>query len=330
MPQTNDSCSRVPEGPIISRVSDRIHDGEPDTSETTVRALLSAQCPEWANLALTYLRTSGTDNAMWRVQVPWGEDVVVRLPRRPGAAANVELELAVLQRIGDTPLADIVDTPRVRHFGTPDEVFPHRWAVLGWLDGTDAWTARKTLGGSLEKLAIDLAAAVRAIGTLTNMPVPHREPGDRGGPIEPALERLDWWLDEPMWHANAVIDVAAVRRCANQTLEASHDHVEVRFVHGDLIPGNLLLVANRLRSIIDWGSAAYGDPAQDLGAAWALFDERTRPIFREAVGADEATWLRARAFELQQAVGGVLYYTPRGHSLGDVMARTLERILEET
>jgi aminoglycoside phosphotransferase (APT) family kinase protein len=313
----------------MSRVSDLIHDDEPDTSETTVRALLAAQCPEWANLALTYLRTSGTDNAMWRVYVPSGEDLVVRLPRRPGAAANVERELRVLQKIGDSPLADVVDTPRVRYIGTPDEAFPHRWAVLGWLDGTDAWTARKTLGGALERLAIELAAAVLTIGTLTDMPVSRRRPGDRGGPVEPLLQRLDWWLDDPMWHANDLIDVAAVRRCAAETLEVSHDQVDARFVHGDLIPGNLLLVTNRLCSIIDWGSAAYADPAQDLGAAWALFDERTRPVFQEAVGADEATWLRARAFELQQAVGGVLYYTPRGHLLGDVMARTLQRILEE-
>jgi aminoglycoside phosphotransferase (APT) family kinase protein len=161
------------------------------------------------------------------------------------------------------------------------------------------------------------------------MPVPRREPGFRGGPIEPLLERLDWWLDEPVWHAHELIDVDAVRRCAAQTLEVGHHPVEVRFVHGDLIPGNLLLAANRLCSIIDWGSAAYGDPAQDLGAAWALFDERTRPVFQEAIGTDRATWLRARAFALEQAVGGVLYYTPRRHPLGDVMARTLHRILEE-
>lgn len=313
----------------MSRVSDLIHDDEPDTSEATVRALLATQCPEWANLALTHLRTSGTDNAMWRVNVPSGEDVVVRLPRRPGAAANVEMEVGVLQTIVDSPLAAVIDTPGVRYVGMPDEVFPHRWIVLGWLDGDDAWTARETLGGAQETLAIDLAAAVLAIGTLADMPVSHREPGDRGGPIEPLLQRLDWWLDDPMWHANDLIDVAAVRRCAAQTLEVSYDDVDVRFVHGDLIPGNLLLVSNRLRSIIDWGSAAYADPAQDLGAAWALFDAGTRPAFREAVGADEETWLRARAFELQQAVGGVLYYTPRRHSLGDVMARTLQRILEE-
>jgi aminoglycoside phosphotransferase (APT) family kinase protein len=119
-----------------------------------------------------------------------------------------------------------------------------------------------------------------------------------------------------------------VRRCAAEALEVAHDPVDVGFVHGDLIPGNLLVAAHRLSAIIDWGGAAYADLAQDLAPAWALFDERTRPVFREAVGANEATWLRARAFELEHAVGGVLYYTPRRHPLGDVMARTLRRILE--
>ncbi|MEY2423104.1 MAG: hypothetical protein QOI95_3171 [Acidimicrobiaceae bacterium] len=314
---------------MMTRVSDRIHDDEPDTSEATVRALLSAQCPRWADLALTYLRTSGTDNAMWRVHVPSGADVVVRLPRRPRAAANVGQELDVLRTLADSPLSTLVDTPPVLHVGASDEAFPHRWAVLGWLDGADAWTARNSLGGALEQMAIDLAATVRAIGALTDMPVPDREPGDRGGPIEPLLQRLDSWLDDPTWRAGDLIDVAAVRRCADETREVSRDPVDVRFVHGDLIPGNLLVAARRLSAIIDWGGAAYADPAQDLGPAWALFDERSRPVFREAVGADEATWLRARAFELEQAVGGVLYYTPRRHPLGDVMARTLRRILEE-
>jgi aminoglycoside phosphotransferase (APT) family kinase protein len=62
-------------------VSERIHDDEPDTSEAIVRALLAAGCPQWATLPLTYLRTSGTDNAMWRVHADGGGDVVVRLPR---------------------------------------------------------------------------------------------------------------------------------------------------------------------------------------------------------------------------------------------------------
>jgi hypothetical protein len=60
-----------------------------------------------------------------------------------------------------------------------------------------------------------------------------------------------------------------------------------------------------------------------------VFDKRSRAVFQEAIGVDDAAWLRARAFELEHAVGGVLYYTPRRHPLADVMARTLHRILEE-
>jgi len=80
-------------------VNERIHDNEPDTGEAVVRSLLQAECPHWANAPIEYLRTSGTDNAMWRLRVDHGPDLVVRLPRRPGAAAGVLQEVAVLQRI---------------------------------------------------------------------------------------------------------------------------------------------------------------------------------------------------------------------------------------
>ncbi len=48
-----------------------------------------------------------------------------------------------------------------------------------------------------------------------------------------------------------------------------------------------------------------------------------------SIGTDDAMWIRARAFELEHAVSGVLYYVPKKHPLGDVMARTLARILHE-
>lgn len=310
-------------------MSERIHDDEHDTSEATVRALLAAQCPEWSEFSISYLRTSGTDNAMWRVNVPDGADVVVRLPRRAGAAKTIGQELNLLRTISDSSLSKVVNTPTVRHVGEPEDAFPHRWAVLAWLDGSDAWSARHELDGELDDLAIDLAQAVRAIGRLSEIPAPRRYPGYRGGPVEPLLHRLDRWLDDPRWNAPGLVDVASVRRSAAESLEVSSEPVAIGFVHGDLIPGNLLTERRRLSAIIDWGSAAYADPAQDLAPAWAVFDKRSRPVFREAIGVDDAAWLRARAFELEHAVGGVLYYTPRRHPLADVMARTLHRILEE-
>lgn len=310
-------------------MSERIHDDELDTSEETVRTLLSAQCPEWSQLPITYLRTGGTDNAMWRVHLPGGGDVVVRLPRRPHTAESFGEELDLLRRMSESSLASVVSTPPVRHLGEPHEAFPHRWAVLGWLDGSDAWSSRTTLEGDLEWLATDLAEAVLAIGQLVDMPAPRRESGQRGGPIGPVLEDLDGWLEDPQWCAADLIDVDAVRRIAAEAREVGDEPLAPRFVHGDLIPGNLLVDSGRLAAIIDWSCAAYADPAQDLAPAWSVLDERSRHIFRRAIDVDDATWIRARTFELQHAVAGVLYYVPRRHALGDVMARTLGRILED-
>lgn len=303
-------------------MNERIHDDEPDTSEPVVRVLLAAECPQWATAPLEYLKTSGTDNAMWRVQLEDGVDVVVRLPRRPGAAAMVEQEVAVLRRVD---AADIgVPTPVVRHVGSANEAFPHRWSVLDWIDGTDAWNSRH----EPSNLAGDLANAVTSIGTITDIDVQRRSARQRGGPLEPLIAQLHRWLEHPL--AANRIDIDAVERLADQANELIDEPVEEGFVHGDLIPGNLLVDRGRLSAIIDWGGAGWGDPAQDLAPAWAVLDADERLAFRERTGADEAAWIRGRIFELEHAIGGVLYYEPKGHVLGDIMARTLDRILSES
>jgi len=214
--------------------------------------LLSAECPQRSAHPIEYLRASGTDYAMWRVRLDRGEDLVLAVApatqRRGPCRAG---DGAARSAVGDS-LRSALRTPKVRHVGQPHEVFPHRWAVLEWLDG-------------------------------------------------------------PEWNASELIDVSAVRRLAGEALEVSTEPVLTRFVHGDLIPGNLLIDRGRITAIIDWGSAGYADPAQDLAPAWSLFDGRSRDAFREAVGADEAAWVQARTFELEHAVGGVLYYVPRRH-----------------
>lgn len=307
----------------------RIHEDEPDTSEATVRTLLAAECPQWARLPMEYLDTSGTDNAMWRVHVVDAEDVVVRLPRRPHAAEKVDAEATLLQRLEASELRSVVSTPEVVHVGEAHEVFPHKWSMFGWLEGTDAWSARAELGDDLDGLARGLGEVVLAIRDLTGVvPAPARVPGERGGPIEPLVRRLERWLDDPRWRAAELVDSAAVRRVAAEALEVE-DSAESTFVHGDLIPGNLLVRSGRLAGLLDWGSAGYGDPAQDLAPAWSVLNATARRQFRAIVGDDDAAWARARTIELEHAVGGVLYYVPREHTLGDVMSATLDRILSE-
>ncbi len=314
---------------------EQIHDDEPDVSEPVVRALLAAELPQWAESPIEYLDTSGTDNAMWRVRLQgagggqpsgrdWQPDVVVRLPRRPGAAAGVLHETSILRQLSNSALGALVGTPRLVHVGDPSDAFPHHWSVLEWLDGIDAWTARdrQEIGGE------DLAEAVAAVGATDVEGVRPRSPGDRGGPLGPVLEALEAWLDGPEWNAADLIDVAAVRRLAAEAWEVVDEPVASGFVHGDLIPGNLLVDdAGHLSAIIDWGGAGTGDLAQDLAPAWAVLSTTEREVFRNALEVDDATWIRARAFELEHAVGGILYYVPKKHPLGDVMSRTLERIL---
>ncbi len=309
-------------------MTERIHDDDVDTSEVVARALLVEQCPQWAGRPLQLLRSSGTDNTMWRL----GNDLVMRLPRMSRAVDSLRKEVEVLPLLGQCALTGIVQVPELHHAGEPDDTYPFPWAVFGWIDGNDVWQCRDDANIDHEMFAVDLAGAVEAIAALPPLPLAHRAEGDRGGPLPALLDELDRWLHDPRWSASTYVDVAAIERSAAESREAadsSGSDVRSSVVHGDLIAGNLVLHDRRLHAIIDWGGAAYGDRAQDLAPAWSVLDHRGRRAFREALGIDDATWLRARAFELEHAVGAIVYYTPRKHELADVMSRTLRRILTD-
>ena len=74
------------------------------------------------------------------------------------------------------------------------------------------------------------------------------------------------------------------------------------WVHGDVAAGNLLVADGRLAGVIDFGSAAVGDPACDLVIAWTLFEGDGRAAFRAAAPADAGTWARARGWALWKAL----------------------------
>src|SRR4051812_25935162 len=68
------------------------HDGELDVDAELVGRLIAAQFPRWDGRPLTPVPRAGTDNVMFRL----GEDLVVRLPRRPGGAEQIGKEHAWL------------------------------------------------------------------------------------------------------------------------------------------------------------------------------------------------------------------------------------------
>jgi aminoglycoside phosphotransferase (APT) family kinase protein len=78
--------------------------------------------------------------------------------------------------------------------------------------------------------------------------------------------------------------------------------------HGDLFAENLLVLDSRLAAVLDFGGMAIGDPTIDLIVAWEVLDDAARDVFREAVGVDELSWLRARAWALSIAIVALPYY----------------------
>jgi aminoglycoside phosphotransferase (APT) family kinase protein len=70
------------------------------------------------------------------------------------------------------------------------------------------------------------------------------------------------------------------------------------WIHGDLLPGNLLVRDRRLGAVIDFGFLGRGDPAIELLPCWSLFDAQAGAAYVQALGFDEATWVRGWAWPL--------------------------------
>jgi aminoglycoside phosphotransferase (APT) family kinase protein len=270
----------------------RMHADELDTDDALVRRLLAVQFPSWADLPIEALPAGGTDNAIYRL----GEELSVRLPRRrewtPG---SLDKEFAWLPKLAPF-LPFPVPTPVGR--GTPGEGYPHEWAVYDWLDGEDA----ATVPLDLPSAAVDLAGLLAALRRID--PDGGPPPAGRGGPLRPR--------DETMRAGIAAlagsIDADAVTAAWEHALAAPDWSEPPVWVHGDLDARNLLVRDGRITGVIDWSCLCVGDPACDVKVAWAVLDPETRPIFRELLEIDDATWARGRGWALSQAIGALEYY----------------------
>ncbi len=99
------------------------------------------------------------------------------------------------------------------------------------------------------------------------------------------------------------------------------------WVHGDLLPGNLLVVDGRLSAVTDFGSLAVGDPACDLLPAWNVFTGASRTVFRLELGVDDASWMRGGGWTLRQAVVALLYYWDTNPGMVRQASHALHQVL---
>ena len=291
----------------------KMHEDEIRTDSDLVRRLLAGQFPHWAELRIEPVDSYGTDHDIYRL----GDDLAARLPRIGWATDQGAKEAAWLPRLAPhLPLA----VPVQLAAGSPAEGYPYEWFVYEWLPGASAAESV----GDLERVAVDLAAFIRALRDVDTTGAHPRERQDRGAP----LSELDEDVRQSIAELGERIDGGAAVRSWEQSLSAAPWEGEEVWVHGDLLPGNLLVVDGRLSAVIDFGGLNVGDPACDLRPAWNLFAGKSRARFRAELEVDDASWLRGRGWALAQAVIALPYYSDTNppmirqasHALAEVLA----------
>ncbi|GAA3675058.1 aminoglycoside phosphotransferase family protein [Nonomuraea antimicrobica] len=264
-------------------------DGRAGIDAALVKRLIAAQFPQWAGLPVVPVEIDGWDNRTYRL----GDDMTVRLPTAAGYVPAVAKENEWLPRLAPSlPVA----VPPILGMGAPGEGYPFPWSVRGWLPGETAGRGRVD---DLARFAVSVAEFVHALQRCDTA----------GGP--PAGEH-SFYRGTPPAHYDE-----ETRRC----LSALRGHVDTGLAasvweaavaaewrgrpvwfHGDLAHGNLLVADGRLTAVIDFGTSGVGDPACDLVISWTMFAGESRRAFRRAIGADDATWARARGWALWKAL----------------------------
>lgn len=289
-------------------MSDPLHHDELSIDARLVRSLVDASFPAWSSLPLAALATSGSSNALFRL----GAELLVRLPRQPGGSETIEKEAHWLPRVA--PLLPVA-VPEVVAVGEPQQGYPERWSVVRWLDGDvpDVVDPTAPAGSSTAALARDLADVVAA---LREAEVPSAAAADprlrwyRGDPLGSMSESTRHNVGACRDLADLDLDLDAALRVWDEAVALPEPEraATPSWYHGDLLAENLLVRDGRLAAVLDFGGLAVGDPTVDLVVAWEVLDAASREQFRRAVGVDEATWLRGRAWALAVALMTFPYY----------------------
>ncbi|TFE47361.1 aminoglycoside phosphotransferase family protein [Streptomyces sp. ICN441] len=295
----------------------QMHPGQHLIDDDLVQRLIAGQFPQWSGLPVERLPSGGTVNAMYRL----GDGMVVRLPLVRGGAKDVAMEQEWLPRLAPRLPTAI---PEVLGAGEPADGYPWPWSVYRWLAGELPQAGALSEPVLLAKDLAEFVAAMRSI-TLPGAPQAHR-----GGPVNSLDAETRAAIEELRGIPQEDVDCDAAAAVWEDALRTPGWDGPQVWLHADLMPGNLLVDGGRLASVIDFGCTGVGDPACDLFPAWNLLPADAREVFREALGVDDATWIRGRGRTLSQALIALPYYRRTNPAMAYNARHVIRAVLGES
>lgn len=293
------------------RSARKLHEGGVDIDLALVEQLVIGQFPQFSDLPLTPVDSTGTVNAIYRL----GDDLCVRLPRLSKWAGDLAKELRWLPALAPHLSLGV---PEAIAVGAPANGFPFAWAIYRWLDG-------EPYGDDLvddeSQAGLDLAKFVAELR--------HVDPA--GGPRSgrKPLRELDAVTRRAIESAGGFVNRDATTTAWQRALDAPPWEGTPVWIHTDLLRPNVLVDRGRVRAVIDFGSAGVGDPAADVIAAWSVLGPAGRASFRQALEVDDATWSRARGYALHQAALIIPYYSETNPAFVRLAKRTVDQVLSD-
>lgn len=276
------------------------------------RSAIAEQFPQWADLELKHLSTSGTVNVMYRL----GKTMVIRFPVLPEHAHLARFEAHWLQRLGPSISIEI---PEPLGVGVPQGRIRNEWMVCRWIEGQGL-----RLGAvNDELLASQLASFVSMMQSVS---LAGDEPtGYRAKPLESEDERVRDAIDA----VGDEFDRRLLTSAWEESLAASDWAGPPVWHHGDLHPGNLITRDGNLAGVIDFTCAGIGDPGVDVMAAWWCLEDRGSQVFREIAAVDEQTWMRGRGWALAVAAIALPFYRSTNTLFANQSRVALNSIIED-
>lgn len=267
-----------------------------EIDERLVRSLLDQQCPHWAKLPLKPVVSKGTVHALFRL----GEEYVVRIPRIEWVAGSVdnmvEKEFKWIPIIGK--LIDVLVAEPVFK-GKSSRDYPWSWTIAKWNEGS---VPDFEVKDEYHQLAEDLAHFLNKLHNIK----PLEGPLSRRGV---SLSMQDFETRNALAELTEDIDTQSVLELWRELLKVPEWSQNPLWLHGDLLPGNILIENCRLKALIDFSDMGIGDPACDLIVGWSLFNHSSRQVFRNHLeGIDDNTWERGKGWALSIALIMLPYY----------------------